>query len=90
VIRIEGALSDTDVVALCARLRAVLEAADVDVVTIDVGPLDRPDATTVDAVARLQLTARRHGRSIRLRHASRALTDLLELFGLHRVVSWRS
>jgi ABC-type transporter Mla MlaB component len=90
VIRIEGALSDADVAVLCARLRAVLEVADVDVVTVDVGPLDRPDAGTVDAVARLQLTARRHGRSIRLRHASGAFTDLLELFGLHRVVPCRS
>jgi hypothetical protein len=36
----------------------------------------------VDALARLQLTARRLGRSIRLRHCRARLQDLLVLTGL--------
>jgi hypothetical protein len=41
-----------------------------------------PDVLTVDALARLQLSARRHGRRLRLRDASAELQDLIELVGL--------
>jgi len=48
----------------------------------DVGGLISPDAGTIDALARLALTARRLGCEIRLRHASRELVELLGLAGL--------
>jgi ABC-type transporter Mla MlaB component len=41
-----------------------------------------PDAVTVDALARLQLAARRHGCRVLLRGASPELLELVELIGL--------
>lgn len=75
---------------LCERVRALLASGDAELVTCEVGDLMAPDATTVDALARLQLTARRSGGSIRLRHARRALCDLLALVGLEGVLPVRS
>ena len=48
----------------------------------DVGGPRLPDAATVDALARLQLAARRLGLEIRLRHASSELQELLAFVGL--------
>jgi hypothetical protein len=45
-----------------------------------------PDAMSIDALARLQLGARRLGVEIRLRHASHELVDLLGLVGLREVL----
>ena len=45
-----------------------------------------PDAVTVDALARMQLTARRAGRRVHLRHACGELQDLLVLMGLGEVL----
>jgi STAS domain len=44
------------------------------------------DAVTIDALARLQLGARRGGHELVLRGASEALVDLLDLFGLREVL----
>jgi ABC-type transporter Mla MlaB component len=44
------------------------------------------DAVTVDALARLQLGARRHGCVVRLRGASEELRALVELMGLTDVL----
>jgi len=44
------------------------------------------DAVTVDALARLQLAARRHGCQVRLRGASDELRDLVAFMGLQDVV----
>lgn len=41
-----------------------------------------PDAVTVDALARLQLAARRYGRQVLLRDASDDLRDLVSFMGL--------
>ena len=54
-------------------------------IVCDVGAL-APDAVTVDALARLQLTARRLGMEMRLRHASSELQDLLAFVGLRTVL----
>jgi hypothetical protein len=54
-------------------------------IVCDVGAL-APDASAVDALARLQLTARRLGYEIRLRDASVALQDLLDFVGLRNVL----
>jgi len=45
-----------------------------------------PDLVAVDALARLQLSARRLGLEIRLRHGSAELRDLLNLVGLREVL----
>jgi hypothetical protein len=44
------------------------------------------DVLTVDALARLQLSARRHGRRLRVRHASDDLHDLIDLVGLREAL----
>jgi ABC-type transporter Mla MlaB component len=77
-----GPIAHAAVAALCERVRLLLAAGDVDVVTCDVSRLVDLDAVAVDALARLQLTARRAGRSIRLRRARAELQDLLVLTGL--------
>jgi hypothetical protein len=71
---------------LCDRLRVLLERREADAVTCDVGALGCPDAVAVDALARLQLTAQRLGRSIRLRHACEEFEDLLAFVGLRSVL----
>jgi hypothetical protein len=50
-------------------------------IVCDVSALD-PDAVTLDALARLQLAARRVGLEIRLRHATSELQELLAFVGL--------
>ena len=42
---------------------------------------------TVDALARLQLAARRHGCQVRLRHASSELLELVTFMGLSDVLT---
>jgi hypothetical protein len=54
-------------------------------IVCDVGAL-APDAAAIDALARLQLAARRLGLEIRLRHASSELQDLLAFVGLRNVL----
>jgi hypothetical protein len=56
------------------------------VVTCDVTALGHPDAASVEALARLQLLARRSGCRVRLRHACIELRDLLELMGLSEIL----
>jgi hypothetical protein len=55
-------------------------------IVCDVGALVAPDAGTIDALARLQLTLGRLGIQIRLRHASDELAELLAFAGLSDVL----
>ena len=82
VLVVSGPIAPADVPGPCARVRVRMEGSDAELVVCDVGTL-APDAVAVDALARLQLTARRLGRRVRLRHASRELQELLALTGLH-------
>jgi len=54
-------------------------------IVCDVGSV-APDADTIDTLARLQLHARRLGLELRLRHASRELTELIAFAGLDEVL----
>ena len=54
-------------------------------IVCDVSALD-PDALTIDALARLQLSSRRVGLELRLRHASNELQELLAFVGLDEVL----
>ena len=56
------------------------------VVRCDVSGITEPDAVALDALARLQLTARRFGVTIRLHNANRTLGDLIEWAGLSDVL----
>ena len=54
-------------------------------IVCDVGTFP-PDAAAIDTLARLQLTARRLGLELRLRHVSNELQDLLAFAGLREVL----
>jgi ABC-type transporter Mla MlaB component len=82
---IGGPLACADLPGLCERVCAALERSGAAVVLCDVTGI-HPDAVTVDALARLQLAARRHGCQVRLRHASDELLDLLGFMGLRDVL----
>jgi len=73
-----------DLPALCERLRVLVTDGDVEVVVCDVRAV-AADAATVNALACLQLTARRLGGRIRLHRASPELDRLLGFFGLTEV-----
>lgn len=83
---LSGPIARADVPALCEHARVLLEGSHGELVVCDVGALLDPDAVTVDALARLQLTARRLGRRVRLRRACHELEDLLCLIGLGEVL----
>jgi ABC-type transporter Mla MlaB component len=84
VVRL-AAITRADVPAACADLRAVLDAIGADVVDCDVSAL-AADLVAIEALARLGLTARRHGCRLRLRSASRRLEELVALCGLDEVL----
>ncbi|MFG2889663.1 STAS domain-containing protein [Streptomyces sp. NPDC048248] len=71
-----------EIPALHRRLRALLRDHPPAAVLCDVRALVAPDTSTVEALLRLQLTARRHGHHLRLRHVPEALGLLLALTGL--------
>ena len=82
---IGGPIARADLPGLCERVCALLERSGAGVALCDVRGVD-PDAVTVDALARLQLAARRHGCQVRLRHASNELLELVAFMGLADVL----
>jgi ABC-type transporter Mla MlaB component len=82
---IRGPIAPADLPGLCDRVCALLSAAAADVALCDVSTV-QPDVATVDALARLQLAARRTGCQVRLRNASAELRGLLAFMGLRDVL----
>jgi ABC-type transporter Mla MlaB component len=82
---IRGPITRADVPAFCERVCALLSETGADVVLCDVREAGS-DAVTVEALARLQLAARRRGCQVRLCHASPELRDLLAFMGLRDVL----
>jgi ABC-type transporter Mla MlaB component len=80
-----GPIARADLPGLCRRVCGLLEGSDAAVAFCDVDGVG-DDAVVVDALARLQLAARRHGCQVRLRHASGELRDLLAFMGLDAVL----
>ena len=83
---ITGPIARTDLPGLCERVCGLLQTGRPDVALCDVRGV-QPDAVTVDALARLQLAARRHGCTVRLRHASGELLELVAFMGLADVLA---
>lgn len=81
-----GPIARDDLPGLCDRVCALLREHDPAVARCDVGSVP-VDAVTVDALARLQLAARRQGCRVRLRHASSELRELVDLMGLADVLT---
>jgi ABC-type transporter Mla MlaB component len=82
---IRGPISRGDLPGLCDRVCAVLANGAASEAICDVSGVP-VDAVTVDAVARLQLAARRHGCRIRLCGASGELLTLVAFMGLTEVL----
>jgi STAS domain len=72
----------TDVPELCDRARDLIEGRHDEVLECDVEAVRIPDLVTVDALARVGLTARQLGGELRLRGASVELLELLAMCGL--------
>jgi len=84
-LAVGGTVARADLPELCERVCALLEGKGATVVFCDVCGVD-PDAVTVDALARLQLAARRHSCQIRLLNAPHELLELVAFMGLRDVL----
>ncbi len=83
---IHAPLTREDLPGLCDRVCALLAKTEPDLAYCDVSGFEHPDAVTVDALARLQLAARRCGCQVRLQNASPGLRQLTALMGLTDVL----
>lgn len=82
---IRGPIHRVDLPGLCRRICCLLEDSGADILLCDVGEV-APDAAAVDALARIQLTARRYGCEAHLSSASTELLELLRFIGLRDVL----
>jgi ABC-type transporter Mla MlaB component len=80
-----GPIARADLRGLSDRVCALLARTDAAVAVCDVAGVE-VDAVTVDALARLQLVARRQQCRIQLRNASQELRDLIAFMGLEDVL----
>lgn len=78
---IRGRISRADLPGLCERACTLLAESGAGVVVCDVREVEC-DAVTVDALARLQLAARRSGCRVQLRSPCPELVRLVEFMGL--------
>ena len=77
---IRGPITRADLPGLCDRVCEILTRSG-ETVLCDVDGVE-PDAVTVDALARLQLAACRHGCRVTLCNASAELAELVAFMGL--------
>ncbi len=84
-VTIYGPITRADLPGLTARVCALLGTTRPALLGCEVGGV-AVDAVTVDALARLQLAARRYGCRVQLRGASAGLRDLVDLMGLSDVL----
>jgi ABC-type transporter Mla MlaB component len=85
---VTGPIGRDDLPGLCDRVCALLAASGAAEAVCDVRGVPA-DAVTVDALARLQLAARRYSCRVELRNASRELLELVEFMGLTDVLPER-
>lgn len=84
VFQIYGPLRRGDLPGLYKRACAQLARTGSGSLIVEVSEV-APDAVVVDAVARLELAARRHGCRVTLQGAGREMCELIELMGLTEV-----
>jgi ABC-type transporter Mla MlaB component len=82
---IRGPIARADLPGLCDRVCVLLERSSAGIAFCEVRGVD-PDAVAIDALARLQLGARRHGCQVRLCGASPELLGLVAFMGLENVL----
>jgi len=83
---VRSPVARADVPGLCDRVGALLRQGRARVAYCELRGAPA-DAVAVDALARLQLAARRNGCEIRVCHASRELRELIALMGLADVLA---
>jgi ABC-type transporter Mla MlaB component len=83
---LQGPIAASDVPALCEHLASLLDASPTDRVECDCSGVTTADLCTLEALARLQLTAARRGSAIVLRRAPAELVALVALAGLARIL----
>jgi ABC-type transporter Mla MlaB component len=83
---IAAPIARSDLPALYRRVCMLLTQSGASVAFCDVAGV-AADAVSVDALARLQLAARRHSCRIQLRNASDELRDLIAFMGLDDVLT---
>jgi ABC-type transporter Mla MlaB component len=86
VFAIRGPIARPDLPGLCDRVCSLLRENGAQEAICDVAGVDT-DAVTVDALARLQLGARRTGCRVHLRNASSELVALVAFMGLDDVLT---
>lgn len=79
---IAAEVTRADIPDLCSQLADRLRGLGDGLVICDVADVMRPDVVTVEALARLRLTARRHGARLVVAGAHPGLLDLVRLLGL--------
>jgi ABC-type transporter Mla MlaB component len=80
-----GPIARGDLPGLSSRVCALLARTGAGVALCDVASVE-VDAVTADALARLQLAARRQRCQIRLRNAPKELRDLIAFMGLEEIL----
>lgn len=85
-LSLDGPIDRADIPVFRERARALFERSGTDPVVCDLGRVGRPDAVTVEALARLQLEARRFGRRVVFRDACGELRDLVAFVGLEEAL----
>jgi ABC-type transporter Mla MlaB component len=85
-VTIRGPLRRSDLPGLYARVCAVFTANPGALLVCDVSEV-AIDAVAVEALARLELGARRHGCTVRVSHAPGELSGLVAFMGLSGVVA---
>ena len=86
---IHGPITRSDLPGLCERVCRLLAEVEGGVIACEAKGVE-PDAVTVEALARLQLAARRRGCRVRLTHASEGLRELVAFMGLTDVLVERN
>jgi anti-anti-sigma regulatory factor len=81
-LAVAATVTRADIPDLCAELADRLRGHGDGLVICDVAGVRRPDVVTVETLARLRLTARRHGARLVVAGADPRLRDLLRLLGL--------
>lgn len=81
-----GRVDPREIPSICARVRTLLGADAGSAILCDLSALPRADAVTVELLARLELTARRHGSRLWVWKVSDELRELLHFSGLGEIL----
>jgi ABC-type transporter Mla MlaB component len=86
VLALRGPVERADLHGIRGRVALLLAAGVTGPLVVDVAALAAPDAAAIEALVCAQLSARRCGSDVLLRHPSRELLDLLAFAGLETVL----